>query len=143
MHVLHEPAAALHEPLTAEPGMRLTDHGADPSILRGATAAAGSHPEQIPRPPGKQVVNEHQEQEQGQQDGHEAAADPHQLPVETAELLLLSDGALLQLDQAVRYTPVLDAVLALGVADVAQELLDLVVAVHAGQNCLPSLHARL
>src|SRR5216117_1763468 len=94
--------------------------------------------EEIARPPGEQVVDEHQEEEQGQQNGHEASADPHQAPVETAELLLLRDRALLQLDQALRHAPILGSVLALSIADVAQELPDLVVLVNWSRHCLPA-----
>jgi DNA-directed RNA polymerase specialized sigma24 family protein len=114
--------------------MRLADHAADPTILvRGGVriVAIASDPEEVARPPGEQVVDEHEEEEQGQQHGQEASADPHQTPVETAELLLLRDRALLQLDQTLRHAPILGSVLALSIADVAQELPELVVVVHA------------
>src|SRR4029077_2268869 len=51
--------------------------------------------EKIARPPGEQVVDEDQEEKQGQHNGQKAPADPRQAPVETAELLLLRDRALL------------------------------------------------
>ena len=86
-HVVHESGGALHEPLAAQPGMRLADHGADPSTL------SGSDPEEVARPTGQEVVDEHEVDEQGQQDGHEASPDHDQAPVEKAQAFLLRDGA--------------------------------------------------
>src|SRR5262245_61836441 len=100
----------------------------------GATPSYGSwtsNAEEVPRPPGEQVVNEHEEDEQGQQHGHEAQADPGQPPIQTARLLLLRDRTLLELDHALEQAPALGELIALHIADVAQEMPDVVVAVHA------------
>jgi hypothetical protein len=47
------------------------------------------------------------------------------------DLLLSRDGALLQLQRTLRHPPVLRELLALRVANLAQELSDLVAAIHA------------
>src|SRR5262245_59869945 len=101
--------------------------------------------EQVPRPAGKQVIDKHQEEQQGQEHGDETSAHAHQAPVEAAQLFLLRHCAFLQGDQALCHPPILGAVLQLGVANITQELLDLVVCVHesSSERHLARFHARL
>src|SRR5262245_7447897 len=89
-----------------------------------------SDAEEVPRPPGEQVVDEHEEDEQGQQHGHEAEADSGQPPIQTARLRLLRDGTLLELEHAFEHSARLGELIALSIADVAQETLDVVGAIH-------------
>src|SRR5262249_1761854 len=105
--------------------------GAAPGYARRLRRIFDSDPEQGTRPPGEQVVDEHEEDEQGQEHGHEAQSDPGQPPVQTARLLLLCDRTLLELDHALQQSPVLGELITLRIADVAQEMPDVVVAVHS------------
>src|SRR5262245_42378085 len=67
-----------------------------PVKLDACVAFFDSDAEEIARPPGEQIIDEHEEDEQGQQDGHEAQADTGQPPIQTARLLLLRHGPLLE-----------------------------------------------
>lgn len=106
--------------------------------MRGESAtSSGSDAEKIARPPGQQVVDQHEEDEQGQKRGHEADADPDQPSIEMARLLLLHDSASLELEHAIHHAPMLGQLLALSIANVAQELPDVVVALHSSKSELP------
>ena len=91
-------------------------------IWRGSVVL---HPEQVAPPLGQKVDEEHQ------QHGDQDSSAQHQPPREVTDLLLSRDGALLQLQRTLRHPPVLRELLALRVANLAQELSDLVAAIHA------------
>src|SRR4030095_2109055 len=76
--------------------------------------------EQRPRPLHENV------DEQRQQREHQEATDQHDLSREAADLLLPGHGPLLELQRALGHASVFGQVLALRVANLAQELLDLV-----------------
>src|SRR5207247_5937675 len=73
----------------------------------------------------------HQEiDEQDQQRHPHHPADPDESSVEVADLLLPGDRALLQLQRALGHPPILGQLLTLGVADLSQQLPDLVATFH-------------
>src|SRR4029453_12642026 len=69
--------------------------------------------EQVPRPAGEQVIDEHQEEQQGQQYGKEPPAPAPRARVEPPQLSLLRPRALLRADQALGPPPIFGAVLQL------------------------------
>src|ERR1700741_2171206 len=96
------------------------------SVLGERKVRSVTHsPEEVAAPPDQQVG------EEGQEDDHHDASHPDQPARELADLLLTRDRALLQLQRAFRHPAVLRELLALRVANLAQQLPDLVSAVHA------------
>src|SRR5262249_43030515 len=108
-----------------------------PVRLDACVALFDSDAEEVARPPGEQIVDEHEEDEQGQQYGHQAQADTGQPPIQAARLLLLRHGALLELDHALKQRPILGELIALSITHVAQEMPDVVVAIHSRGAGLP------
>src|SRR5262245_46511874 len=90
-----------------------------------------SGPEQRARPLHENVDEERQQRQ------HEQSPDQNDLSREAPDLLLASHGPLLELQRALGHAPVLGEMLALRIANLAQELEDLV-AVHRGLSAPPT-----
>src|SRR6267143_1638733 len=98
---------------------------------------ARSDPEEIPRPPDQQI---YQQRHQGRD---QPTADDEEPPVHVGHLFLSGDGALLELEGALGHAPILGQMLALGVANLLQELADLVTVHSAMSAPTPTARAAL